>query len=161
NIKEGSDYTIVDVDNTIILPNANLNGQISVTVTVSDINDGESNEFSYLVDINPVNDLPVITDQVNPRDHMTVVKGMTIDAIELDDLRIDDSDSDEILTVVIDYTNNDTDTDIHLPPNNNYTGSLTINLHINDGTDDSEQFGYQLTVVSANNIPVITDQVNP
>src|SRR5690606_34175686 len=109
-----------------------------------------SEQFGYQLTVVSANNIPVITDQVNPS--VEIAEGTTV-AIEADDLVIDDPDTDDIHTVVIDGGDNYTFSDNQFTPNDDYFGPLTVNLHVNDGTDDSEQFGYQLTVVSANNIP--------
>ena len=81
NIKEEEGYSVID--NTTILPNTNLNGQIAVTITVSDVDDGESLEFSYLVDINAVNDPPSIAEQVNTNVEIDEETPMAILAADL------------------------------------------------------------------------------
>src|SRR5690606_22703816 len=156
NIKEGSDYTIIDVDNTIILPNANLNGQISVTVTVSDINDGESNECYQHDDINPANALPMITDQANTDVEIAEETTRTINPT---DFVIEDPDAGDTHTVVVEAGSNYTFLDNTATPDDDYFGPLQVNLRVNDGTGSSDQFVYLLTVTNVNDAPTL-DVVN-
>lgn len=155
NIKEETGYSIIN--NTTVLPDANLNGQISVTITVSDLDDGESDEFNYLVDITPVNDIPVIDGQVN---NSVVIDEETSLTIETSDLIINDPDDGDTHSVVIDPGDNYTSTGNEFTPNLNYYGPLEVKLHVNDGTEDSESYTYLLSVTNVNDLPVVTGQVN-
>src|SRR5690606_21155955 len=132
-------------------PNDNYTGSLTVNLHVNDGTD-DSEQFAYQLTVVSANNIPVITDQVNPS--VEIAEGTTV-AIEADDLVIDDPDTDDIHTVVIDGGDNYTFSDNQLTPNDDYFGALTVNLHVNDGTDDSEQFAYQLTVTNVNDLPTL------
>ena len=61
SLGDGENYT-VGSSGSILYPVPNFNGVVSVSANVSDGNGGESNDISFDVTVNPVNDLPMVHD---------------------------------------------------------------------------------------------------
>lgn len=152
HVQGGGNYT---VQGTTITPNSNFSGTLNVKVSV---NDGttESDVKTIMITVHPANDVPQITGQ----------KAITINedvsrTIALGDLTVTDSDNSYptgfTLTVLdgTNYTVNGT----AITPALNFNGTITVNVKVNDGTDDSNVFGLQITVKAVNDAPVITGQV--
>jgi len=151
HVQSGSNYT---VQGTTVTPNTNFTGTLSVPVSV---NDGtiESAAKTITISVRAVNDAPVITGQN--------AISMAEDAsrvIQLADLKVTDSDNSfptGFSLSVLDgtsYTVNGTS----ITPALNFNGALTVNVKVNDGTDDSNVFGLKITVTPVNDAPVITGQ---
>lgn len=149
----GENYTFVG--NTVT-PELNFNGTLSVPVTV---NDGEasSNIFEVQITVNPVNDAPVITGQVN----LSTNEEQSV-KIELAHLTVDDPDNtfpDDFTLTVLSGANYTVSSNT-VTPAQNYTGLLPVQLRVNDGSANSAVFNFQLQVNPVNDAPVITGQ-NP
>lgn len=140
-----------------IRPNTNVNGVISVPIFV---NDGALNSpiFQYQITVNSTNDPPQITAQkaISTQEDSPY-------SIQFDDLTVVDPDN---LTYPTGFTmeilpgtnytfNNSTRT---FTPALNFNGSLTVNVRVNDGTDNSNTFPLVVTVTPVNDPPSITAQ---
>lgn len=148
----GNNYT---VSGTTVIPAANFTGTLSVPVTV---NDGaiESTSKVITITVRPANDAPIITGQraitINEDASRTII---------LADLTVTDLDNNfpaGFSLTVLDGTNY-TVNGAAITPAVNFNGPLTVNVKVNDGTDDSNIFGLQITVRPVNDVPVITGQV--
>jgi gliding motility-associated-like protein len=151
SVSAGTNYT---VSGTSITPSAGFNGTLSVGVFV---NDGvaNSNVFNLQVTVTAVNDPPVITAQ-SP---LTVAEDEPI-TIQFSDLAVSDPDNAYpagfTLTVLTgaDYTFSGTT----VTPAQNFTGTLSVSVVVNDGVNNSQPFPLQLAVAPVNDAPVITGQ---
>ncbi|MGE0083604.1 MAG: tandem-95 repeat protein [Desulfococcaceae bacterium] len=152
-VQTGTGYT---VSGTEITPAENFTGTLTVPVTV---NDGglDSNIFNLTVTVNPVNDVPEITGQ-NPLS----VNEDTALVIQLTDLTVTDPDNTypDGFTLTVQTGTGYTVSGTEITPAENFTGTLTVPVTVNDGGLDSNIFNLTVTVNPVNDAPVITDQ-NP
>src|SRR5690606_13976265 len=146
-----------------VKPMPNASGTANARVTVTDDGpDGLPHENSAFVDITiNVNDViaaPVITDQ----DPVSVVEDNPF-TILVDYLTISDTDGDTEFTLAVQLPDNPnyTSAGAVITPDPNFNGQLTIPIVVNDGTADSPVFNFVLEVTAANDLPVISGQVNP
>ncbi|VXD10547.1 T9SS type A sorting domain-containing protein [Marinoscillum sp. 108] len=143
NIIIGENYT---VSGNEILPNLDFNGILSVPITV---NDGEDNSeiFNLSLEVTAVNDVPIITG-INAA--LFTLKGTPVE-IPLTNLLVEDPDND----FPNDFTLNVLPGDLYsvsgntVLPSADFTGTLTVSVYVNDGTDDSEPFNISLEVFKA------------
>ncbi|HRJ83524.1 MAG TPA: tandem-95 repeat protein, partial [Cyclobacteriaceae bacterium] len=151
----GTNYTFTG--NTVT-PAANFNGVLTVNVRVNDGTDN-SNTFGLQLTVTPVNDPPVITGQVGPLS----TPEDTPFTVLLSHLTVTDPDNTYPtgFTLTVLAGTNYTFTGNTVTPAANFNGVLTVNVRVNDGTDNSNTFGLQLTVTPVNDPPVITGQVGP
>ncbi len=134
-ILEGSNYEI-NVDQSI-LPDLNFNGTLTVKVIV---NDGFENspEAELNIEITPVNDAPVITDQAT-----VLSTPMEIEIIlELTYLSVEDVDNSypDDFTIQVSEGNNYTVVNNTITPSDEFIGTLSVPVVVNDGELDSEEF---------------------
>jgi gliding motility-associated-like protein len=154
-IYNGTNYT---VSGSTITPAATFSGNLIVQVSVNDGED-ESAHFDLIVQVNPVaqNVVPVITGQ----SALTIDQGQSL-TITLAQLTVVDSDNtypgDFTLTV---YSGtNYTFAGTTITPAATFTGSLTVPVSVNDGTDESAKFNLKVEVKKVQNEePKITGQV--
>jgi len=149
----GNNYT---VSGTSVTPAVNFNGTLSVSVKV---NDGsiDSAPFPVQITVNPINDAPVITGQQavsTPEDR----------AITLEFTHLNVSDPDNTypsgFSMTVGSGNNYTVSGRTITPVENYNGTLTVPVTVNDGQASSNSFNLRITVTPVNDPPVITGQ-NP
>src|SRR5690606_12895651 len=83
--------------------------------------------------------------------------------ILVDYLTISDTDGDTEFTLAVQLPDNPnyTSAGAVITPDPNFNGQLTIPIVVNDGTADSPVFNFVLEVTAANDLPVISGQVNP
>jgi len=150
-VNSGTNYT---VSGTTITPDLNYNGPLTVPVTVSDGNN-PSEVFNASVTVTPVNDPPIITDQVA----LSVDEDQDL-TLTVGDFIITDVDNPGgPFTLTVNPGTNYTVSGTTITPDLNYNGPLTVPVTVNDGIDPSEVFNTSVTVTPVNNPPVITDQV--
>ncbi|HEY8933912.1 MAG TPA: tandem-95 repeat protein, partial [Cyclobacteriaceae bacterium] len=153
-IQSGANYTF---SGTTVTPAANFNGTLSVSVKV---NDGLSDSAPYnlQITVNPVNDPPVITGQqplsTNEDTPLT---------IQLANLVVTDPDNTYptgFTLVASSGTNYTVSTGNIITPAANFSGTLTVPVHVNDAASaSSNTFNLSVTVNPVNDAPVITGQV--
>jgi large repetitive protein len=146
----GTNYTF---SGNTITPALNYNGSLTVNVKVSDGN-SDSNSFGVLVNVSGVNDKPVITGQTPSIVSATEDQSFSI---SLSNLTISDGDNSTFTLKLFPGTNY-TVSGSNITPALNYSGPLSVNVKVNDGTIDSDVFGVQVFVIPANDAPVITGQ---
>jgi len=152
-LSDGANYTVSDMT---ITPSAGFNGTLTVPVTVSDGTD-TSDVFNLEVTVTEVSDVPVITGQ-NP----LITPEETPLEITLGDLTVTDPDNtypDDFTLTAQDGTNY-TRTGNTVTPADDFNGTLTVPVRVNDGTADSEVFSLEVTVTAVNDAPVITGQTS-
>ena len=146
SVQDGSNYT--RTGNTIT-PVTDFTGNLTVPVTV---NDGavSSAVFNLSVEVNNINDQPVITAQ-NP---VSIAEQESY-TITLDDLTISDPDDSEFTLIVADGDNYSREGNT-VTPAGNFSGTLSVTVRVNDGTVDSQPFTFQINVAEVNDPPTVT-----
>lgn len=138
--------------NVTVTPAANQFGTATITVTVSD--GAASTSDTFLLTVDPVNDAPVITGQQalsTPEE-----TGLTIVAANL---TVTDPDNPYPtgFTLSVQNGSNYSRTGNTITPALNFTGTLTVPVLVNDGTDNSNTFNLSVTVTPVNDAPTISD----
>ncbi len=145
-INDGSNYS---VSGLIITPDKNFNGDLSVQVFV---NDGTANSpvYNLKVTVTAVNDGPVITGQ----ESLETGKNTPL-LISLSDLKVSDPDNNypDGFRLNIQQGSNYTVTGNLINPAPEFTGTLTVNVTVNDGTVNSQPFPLQIVVATPANTP--------
>ncbi|MBL7856238.1 MAG: tandem-95 repeat protein [Cyclobacteriaceae bacterium] len=153
-ILAGANYTF---SGTTITPAANYSGPLTVNVSVSD-GTANSNTFGVAVQVAAVNDSPTITGQTPNPINATEDTNFTITT---SNLVISDPDN-SVFTLTILAGANYTFSGTTITPASNYSGPLTVNVKVSDGTTDSPTFGVAVQVAAVNDAPSITGQTpNP
>lgn len=147
----GSDYT---VSSHTVTPAENFTGKLKVQVTVNDGED-ESNKFDLEITVNPVNDKPVITGHqaVKTNENQAV-------SIQTGHLTVDDPDNKypDDFTLKVLAGNNYTVDGNNVTPQAGFSGTLTVNVVVNDGQLDSDPYGLPVDVKPVDRVPLITGQ---
>ncbi len=152
-IAPGTNYT---VSGDIIIPAPDFTGRLNVNVTVKD---GTVNSAVFKVQINvlvPVNAKPVITGQ----QLIGTIANRSI-AIQLTDLLVSDADNlyPKDFTMALLAGANYTVSGMVITPARDFTGTLTVPVTVNDGTDNSVPFNLKVLVLPGNDsAPQITGQ---
>src|SRR5690606_3665342 len=153
-ILSGSDYS---VQGTTITPIANFSGTLEVPVFVKDPAGANSNTFTINIEVNAVNDPPVITGQavaLNINEDQSVVLNLAqLTVVDPDNVPAD-------LTMVVQAGPNYTFSGLTVTPTANFNGALQVSVVVNDGELNSAPFNMLVTVNPVNDAPVITGQ-NP
>jgi gliding motility-associated-like protein len=152
-VSPGTNYTLSE--NTVV-PSLNYSGPLTVQVQV---NDGSlnSNIFNLSLQVTPVDDPPVITGQVP----VSIAEDASY-AIGLSDLSVLDVDNiyPNGFSLAIGPGTNYSATGSTVTPTLNFTGTLNVAITVNDGTNSSAPFAFQIQVGDANDPPVITGQAS-
>jgi len=141
---------------TITIPDGDWNGSETITFTATDddpiTTSSDSDPAVFTVD--PVNDIPVITGQ----NSLSVEEegSLTITLSQLTVTDVDNVPDDFSLHVQpgTDYSVTGTN---EIEPALNFNGALSVNLVVNDGSDDSDPFAALVTVTPVNDAPVVSD----
>ena len=153
SVGEGSNYT---VSGATITPVENFNGILTVPVTAND-GTSNSNTFELQVTVNAVNDVPVISGQLE----ISVFRDKTF-TLDLTHLVVTDPDNvyPDQFALTVHEGGNYTLFENMITPASEFTGLLSVPVTVSDGTADSETFFVQIDVVPPPNVrPVITSQV--
>lgn len=147
----GANYTLQD---HVVTPAPNFNGTLTVKVTV---NDGKSNSnpFNMRITVNPVNDMPVVTGHSD----LSISEDQTI-AVGLGHLMVVDPDNNypADFTLTVHSGNNYSTNGNIVTPKPGFTGTLLINVSVNDGTVSSDVFALPVSVKAIDRIPRIVGQ---
>ena len=146
-------FTLIE-DTLYISPVQNWNGQVNLTIFVSD---GESSvNTSLVITVTPVNDAPTI----NPIDDITIVEDSSSSII----IYAQDIDSDGL---EYDFMTDDPHFDIMIAanmvtisPNINWFGQGYLTVSVSDGQDSAEE-GFTITVTPVNDRPELFTILNP
>ena len=139
-ILPGTNYTF---SGTTVTPNPNVSGLIDVRVKV---NDGsvDSAPYPLKIDVNSVNDAPVITGQLP----MTTLEDTPLN-MSMGFLIISDPDSQiSGFTMEISPGANYTLTGVEIKPAPNFNGTLSVPVTVNDGSLDSQPYNVQIQVTA-------------
>ena len=152
-LQPGDNYT---VSGQIVTPAANFRGRLTVPVTVNDGEDN-SNEFPLRVNVTEIDNVePVITGYRT----LTTVMNQPI-TLTLADLTVVDPDNtypDDFTLRVFNGSNYSRDETV-VTPDNNFVGTLSVRVRVDDGEDESEDFNVSITVTSPDNVrPTINGQ---
>lgn len=148
---EGSNYTL---QGHIVIPIRDFSGVLKVPVTVHDGQD-ESNRFELQITVNPVNDKPVITGHsalaTNENQSITILP---------DHLKVSDPDDKYPgdFTLRVHNGNNYSVSGTQVTPNAGFSGSLSVNVSVNDGSVESDMYALPVTVNPINRVPEINGQ---
>ncbi|HPM32184.1 MAG TPA: cadherin-like domain-containing protein, partial [Chryseolinea sp.] len=148
----GTDYT---VSTHTITPTADFNGTLSVNVQVTDAALNLSNVFPLQIQVDAVNDAPVITGQ-----NLVTINEDQGRLIAFSDLLISDPDNTYPtgFTLTVSGGTNYTFVGNTITPTSNFNGMLNVNVLVNDGAANSNIFPLEVTVDAVNDVPVITGQ---
>jgi gliding motility-associated-like protein len=149
----GTNYS---VDGNQVTPDPDLNGKLIVTVTVNDGED-DSDEFGLEITVNPVNDKPVITANATLSTDQDQSLG-----IKPDDLTVVDPDNQypaDFTLRLLPGDNYSTDGN-NVIPASGFTGALSVNVVVNDGSVDSDPYVLQVQVNALAPVPEIVGQVS-
>jgi len=152
-VQDGANYTRVGNE---ITPATDFSGTLTVPVAVNDGAD-DSDVFNLGITVAPVNDAPQITGQ-DPLD----TPEETPLTIVLGDLTVTDPDNTypTDFTLAVQDGSNYTRVGNQITPDDDFNGTLTVPVKVNDGADDSDVFNVSVTVTPVNDEPQITAQ-NP
>lgn len=150
---EGNNYTF---QGTTVVPDKDFHGTLTVPLSVNDGKD-ESNKFDFRIRVNEVENIrPVITGQVA----LSTTRGQEI-TIELTDLTVADADNkypDDFTLKVFDGSNYSIKGNTVIP-GGGFVGTLTVQVSVKDGEDESIKYPLKITVTERPNVvPIITDQ---
>lgn len=137
-----------------ITPDANFTGVLNVGVRVND-GDDDSNLFTLTIEVIPENEPPVITGQ-SP---LSVEENSSL-SLSFNHLNVTDPDDNypDGFQLKINPGSNYKVAGSTITPNENFTGTLNVDVRVNDGIDDSNVFTVKITVFPENIPPVITGQ---
>ena len=145
--------SILSLDNNLITitPDSNFNGSITVTYTVTDGDLSDSN--SFILEVNPVNDAPVIgsiEDQSIDEDGSLTLQ-LSASDVDADDLTFSAVDGNTSLEI--------TEDQLTVTPESNFYGDVEISVSVSDGSlSDSTTF--TLTVNPVNDAPVVINTID-
>lgn len=139
SISPGSNYT---VNGTTVTPAAGFTGTLAVNVIVSD-GALSSNAFSVKITVTPGNKAPVITGQMA----LSTAKNKPV-TIQLSDLKVTDPDNayPKDFTLSVAAGNNYTVSGATVTPSQNFVGTLSVPVTVNDGKASSAPFNVQISV---------------
>lgn len=152
NVYGGSRYA---VSGTTVTPDEDYAGNLRVPVSVSD-GESESRRFDLRITVTePENVPPVITGQVP----LTIEENTSI-TITLTHLLVTDPDNNfpADFNLRVFPGNNYRRNGDRITPDPGFTGTLRVEVRVDDGDDNSNRFTLQINVIPENKPPVITGQ---
>ncbi len=152
-VNAGHNYS---VSGTAITPAKDYTGLLTVQVQVND-GSADSAPFPLQVNVNPVNDAPLITGQ-----NAVTTPANTPVAITFGHLKVTDPDSDypSAFSLKLSPGNNYTIDGNTIKPRGGFVGELTVRLRVSDGDAESNEYPFKIAVAPEpdNIAPVITGQ---
>ena len=154
-IAEGDNYSIQD---QTVLPDLNFTGELVVPVSVNDGTD-QSDPFDLVLTVHPINDAPVIADQIelsSDEDEAII--------ISTDMLTIEDPDGETEFTVLVsDGDNYSVIDNASILPFENFNGTISVNTQVEDAEGSlSDIYPVLVTINPVNDAPMVSDlQLNP
>jgi len=144
----GDHYQIIGQQ---LVPETNFFGTLNVPMQISDGIE-LSNIFPVTITVNPVNDVPVITDQ-----KALVIDEETPLSLTLSTFTITDVDS-TVFTLQLLNGEHYTLAGNTTTPDDEYSGTLLVPVQVSDGLNTSATFITTITVNAVNDAPIITNQ---
>jgi VCBS repeat-containing protein len=152
----------LNADGTVTFtPTENFNGEASFTYIATDGNGGDTESTTVTVTVAPVNDVPTVSNLIEDKsvDQGTLLK------FQLPENTFSDVDSGDTLTYSATLSSggnlpswltfhSETRTFTGIPSNEN-VGSIEVTVTAKDGSDASVSDTFTLTVVNANDAPVL------
>src|SRR5207237_1416695 len=149
-----------------VTPAANQSGTASTAVRGEGADGGTASD-SFLLTVNPVNDLPTITDIVNQtvnEDTATAALAFTIGDVETPAAALTVTTTSSNLTLVptasIVLGGAAASRTVTVTPAANQSGTATITVTVKDADGGTASDSFLLTVNPVNDLPTITDIVN-
>lgn len=144
------------VSGNTVQPAVNFEGVLSVPIRVNDGKDF-SEVYNLQITVRPGNNAPIITGQ-SP----VSIKEDEVFTMLLSYLFVSDPDNTypNGFTLKISNGTNYSVSNSQITPAKNFTGKLIVGVVVNDGTNDSAPFNFQINVGSTNDSPVITLEVD-
>ncbi len=148
-VQSGSNYSH---EGNRITPSRDYEGIVNIPVVVSD-GSAASNPFNTQVTVTGVNDPPAISGQGALS--MDEDKQLTL---LLSDFTISDPDTDPgNMSLSISGGSHYSVNGTTIIPDENWNGTLSIQVTVNDGVSDSDPFDATIVVIPVNDAPVVTD----
>jgi hypothetical protein len=153
-IVAAENFTIIDNE---IVTTLNFYGNISVPIVVNDGED-DSEVFITVVDVMPVNDIPVIEGLKSP---IIIAEDSTF-TLSLSDLVIRDPDNvyPDDFTLQINDGDNYSMIDNEVIPDPDYNGILHVSVAVHDTASISDEVQIEIEVTPVNDAPVIVDVIS-
>jgi gliding motility-associated-like protein len=147
----GNNYTL---SGATIIPASNYNGTLTVKVTVNDGKD-DSKKFDLKVEVRSVNEAPSITGQRA----LSVDENNSI-TIQLSDLSVSDVDNTypNGFTLMVSPGSNYVVSGSKVTPVEDFVGTLSVPVRVNDGSANSDPFSLKITVNAVSRVPQIIGQ---
>ena len=132
----------------------NYNGTDTLVMGASDNNGGEDT-FNVVVNIAPINDAPVVTNDTNSGDEdgAPIHGDLSTNGSDVDDDPLTFAVVDDVADGTLTFNPNGTYT---YEPDPDFNGTDSFTYQANDGTADSAPATVTITVVSVNDAPVCT-----
>ena len=146
-----ANVTVATTGSTLTLtPAADFTGTATITVTANDGNGGTATQ-TFDLEVTAVNDAPEIdpiADLVTPED---TPKTITLSAMDLegDTLSFSASSNNAGVSVTTDGTS------LTMVPSNNFNGTVTITVSVNDGNGGTDSTTFELEVSSVVDPPLL------
>lgn len=140
-LQSGNDYT---VDGLAITPDQDFSGMLSIPVILNDGTD-VSDPFTVSLTVNSVNDVPIITAYTG----LTEIRSNETLSPMLSDFTLSDPDNtypDDFTLTIQAGTNYSVAANV-VTPDAGFTGMLSVAAIVNDGTDDSAPFQFDVDVM--------------
>jgi hypothetical protein len=149
-LASGPNYS---VNGLVVTPDPDYAGPLIVPAVASD-GQSTSPSFPLAITVVPVNDRPVITASPSP----TTPEDTSL-PLSLSDFAVTDVDTPASgLTLVLAAGANYSVSGTTITPAPDYTGTLSVPVRVDDGTDVSDPVTVSVTVTPVNDAPVITAQ---
>jgi len=145
------------------MPATNRFGSATITLTVSDVSGGSASN-TFVLTVNSVNDLPVISSLANQNideDHSTPAMAFNVSDEETAaaSLTVTATSSNPSLapTSRITFGGSGSSRTVTVAPLTNQSGSATITLTVSDNTGGSNATSFVVTVIAVNDAPVVSN----
>ncbi|HEY0741867.1 MAG TPA: tandem-95 repeat protein [Chryseosolibacter sp.] len=148
-LSPGTNYTL---SGTTIIPAPDFSGTLTVPAVV---NDGQASSASFplSITVNAINDQPVITGQAS----LTTTENTPL-TLALSDFTVTDPDNSYPtgFALAISPGANYNVSGTTITPVAGFSGTLSVNVSVNDGSTPSAAYAASVTVTAVNDPPVIT-----
>lgn len=146
-----------------VMPATNRFGSATITLTVTDSSGGSASN-TFVLTVNAVNDLPVISSLANQNideDHSTPALAFSVSDVETAaaSLTVTATSSNPALapTSRITFGGSGSSRTMTVAPLTNQSGSATITLMVSDNTGGSNATSFVVTVNAVNDAPVVSN----